>query len=396
MTSKNKTCALLLVIIAAVLSFPANIAAAEKSERPNIVFVLVDDLRWDALGCTGHSLAKTPHIDRLAKEGALFKNFFVTHPLCSPARASFLTGQHSRTHGVTNNSQEHSQLSHKLVTFPRLLRDAGYHTAFVGKWHMGVDPSPRPGFDHWIGLPGQGLFNNPKININGTNTVLEGYVTDILNERAVEFVKQKRDKPFMLYLSHKAVHGPFTPAKRHEHLFADATLEPWPALKDTLEGKPAITREIPGEATRKKVNPQATVQNGVNREPPMSLIRAQLQCMVSIDEGVGMIYDALKQSSQLDNTVFVFTSDNGFFWREHGLGDKRWAYEEAIRVPLVIRYPKWIKPGRTPDELTLNIDVAPTFLELGNAPVPASMQGKSMVPLLQEKKAEWRSAAFFE
>src|SRR6058998_1499510 len=181
---KLKTILSLLVVFA----LATTARAAEAAARPNIIFILVDDLRWVALGCMGHPFVKTPNIDRIAKEGALFRNFFVSIPLCSPSRGSFLTGQYPHTHGVIDNA-DHSALSHKLITFPRLLHDAGYETAFIGKWHMGLDDSPRPGFDRWVGFKGQGVYNDPVLNIDGKVEKTPGYITDILNEQAIRFLK---------------------------------------------------------------------------------------------------------------------------------------------------------------------------------------------------------------
>src|SRR5687767_3731535 len=188
--------------------------------RPNIIFILVDDLRWDELGITGHPFLKTPNIDRIGREGAVFRNAFVTTPLCSPSRASFLTGQYVRTHGIRGNG-DNSARSHQLVTFPRLIQQAGYETAYVGKWHMGNDDSPRPGFDRWVSFKGQGAHVDPQLNIDGRQEKATGYMADILTDHAVDFLKKPRAKPFLLYLSHKAVHGPFVPAERHRGLFAD-------------------------------------------------------------------------------------------------------------------------------------------------------------------------------
>jgi arylsulfatase A-like enzyme len=373
-----------------------NGVAAEPG-RPNIVFVLVDDLRADAVGCMGHPFVKTPHIDRLAKEGVLFKNFFVSLPLCSPSRASFLTGQYAHTHGVIDNT-DHSALSHKLVTFPKLLRDAGYETAYVGKWHMGGDDSPRPGFDRWVSFKGQGVYASPMINVAGTASRVEGYMTDILNQHAVDFVKAEHKKPFVLYLAHKAVHGPFTPAERHQDLYSEDEFKPSPNLEDTLEGKLALTRKLDTEGVQKKKNPKKAKQKAATGQPTgrFGTARNQLRSLASIDDGVGLLYKALDERKLLDNTVFIFTSDNGYFWGEHGLGDKRWAYEESIRAPLLLRFPKQAKAGTTRDQLVINVDIAPTLLELGGAPIPKSMQGKSLVPLLADPNASWRKSIYTE
>src|SRR6266576_2619208 len=241
--------------------------AAEASARPNIIFILVDDLRWDALSCLGHPVAKTPNIDRIAKEGARFKNFFVSIPLCSPSRSSYLTRQSANATGVIDNS-DHSALSHQLVTFPKLLHDASYETAYVGKWHMGADDSPRPGFDRWVGFKGQGAYENPNINVDGKASKVDGYMTDILNGHALDFVRQEHKKPFALYLAHKAVHGPFTPAERHKNLYADARLPLTPNHQDKRAGKPALTSELPetkpadGAPKKKRPAKQGAKANG--------------------------------------------------------------------------------------------------------------------------------------
>jgi N-acetylglucosamine-6-sulfatase len=373
--------------------------AGESLRRPNIIFVLVDDLRWDALGCMGHPFVKTPNIDRIAKEGVLFKNFFVSIPLCSPSRGSFLTGQYPHIHGVINNG-DHAALSHQLVTFPMLLHDAGYETACVGKWHMGTDDSPRPGFDRWVSFKGQGVYQNPMINVDGKASKVEGYITDILNEQALNFVKAEHKKPFLLYLAHKAVHGPFTPAERHKDLYADAVIKPAPSLNDSLEGKPAATREVeapePQKGKKGKKGKGGKAEDGTGRHVPEGVIRNQLRAMAAVDEGMGQLLKALEESKQLDNTMVIFSSDNGFFWGEHGFADKRWAYDESIRDPLLIRYPKLIKSGTTREQLALNIDIAPTLLDLAGVAVPKAIQGRSLLPLFKDDRAPWRTSFLTE
>ncbi len=382
---------------AVVLILPERAGAAAAADRPNIVFILIDDLRWDALGCTGHPFAKTPNIDRLAKEGARCKNFFVSIPLCSPSRGSFLTGQYAHKHGVTNNG-DHSAFSHQLVTFPRLLHDAGYETAYVGKWHMGRDDSPRPGFDRWISFKGQGTYEDPVINVDGRASEVTGYMTDILNEHAVTFVKQEHRKPFLLYLAHKAVHGPFTPAERHRGLYVNNTLKPAPSIDDSRAGKPVLSRKVE-EPTRQKAGKKGKAKKAPgagNERGPQNVVRNQLRALAPVDEGVGQILKALEDTKQLERTMIIFTSDNGFFWGEHGLGDKRWAYEESIRDPLLMRYPKLIKAGTTLEQMVLNIDLAPTLLELGGAPIPKPIEGRSLLPLLRDSRTDWRTSFLTE
>ena len=351
---------------------------AQASSRPNFVFILVDDMRWDSFSYAGHPFLKTPHIDRIAREGAQFTNAFVTTPLCSPSRGSFLTGQYVQTHGVIGNTAAGVPISHKLETFPKLLQASGYETGYFGKWHMGNDASPRPGFDRWVSFKGQGVYNDPALNIDGQETKATGYITDILSEHAAQFIEKPHSKPFCVYIGHKAIHGPFTPAERHKDLFKTDPIKVAANAADDLKDKPAMKEIKPGAGS------------------PDELIRNQLRCIVSIVEGVGRVLASLEKTKQLDNTVFVFTSDNGYFWREHGLGDKRWAFDESIRIPLVMRYPKLLTPGTKIPALVANIDIAPTFLDLAGAPIPTQIQGKSLRPVLKNPKAKVRTELFCE
>ena len=374
---------------------------AATNPRPNIVFILIDDLRWDELGIAGHPYIKTPSIDRIGKEGALFRNAFMTTPLCSPSRASFLTGQYAHTHGIIDNV-DRSPASHQLMTFPLLLQRSGYETAFVGKWHMGNDDSPRPGFDRWVSFKGQGTYINPEFNEDGVSTKRSGYITDILTGYAVEFIKRPHQKPFLIYLAHKAIHPEvmqhgdgsvnladaelFIPAERHRNLFEGTPIPRRPNYKRTPEGKPSLQRQIgdlpplgPATATRDE-----------------SILGRQ-RSLMAIEDGISQILDALKLSGQLDNTVVIFASDNGYFYGEHGLSvERRLAYEESIRMPLLVRYPKVVKPGTVREESALNIDLAPTLLELAGVTVPANMQGHSLVPLLKGTRSQWRNSFLIE
>jgi len=357
------------------------------ARRPNLVVIYIDDLRWDALGCTGHPFARTPNIDRLAREGAICRNAFVTTPLCSPSRASLLTGLYARAHGVRGNGPAYNALSHQLPTFPRHLRAAGYETAYIGKWHMGNDPSPRPGFDRWVSFAGQGAHFDVRLNVDGQPQQAQGYTADVLTDYAVEFLRQRRDRPFFLFLSHKAVHGPFTPAPRHQNEFADQPIVRGPGAQDPLDGKPALRRPV-GDLP--PLGPGTGSGDG--------LIRNQLRMLLAVDESVGRVLAALAEQGELDRTVVLFTSDNGYFWGEHGLGDKRWAYEESIRVPLLIRYPRLVRPGTVIEEMVLNVDLAPTLLELAGArpEPPPTFHGRSLLPLFGTQRREWRQAALFE
>jgi N-acetylglucosamine-6-sulfatase len=395
---------LVAAILAILLVFLADMSLAQPARqrsRPNIVFILVDDLRWDELGITGHPFVKTPQIDRIGREGALFRNAFLTTPLCSPSRASFLTGQYAHTHGITDNV-DHSSASHKLITFPLLLQQAGYATAFIGKWHMGNDDSPRPGFDRWVSFKGQGSYLNPEINEDGKDVNARGYITDLLNGYAVEFIKRRHEKPFLVYLAHKAIHPEvmqhddgsvnladaerFIPAERHNTLFVGKKAPRRPSAMQPPVGKPALQRAI---------NNLPPLGAGTSTSDEAVLDR--LRSLMAVEEGVGEILKALQETNQLDNTVIVFASDNGYFYGEHGLSvERRLAYEESVRMPLLIRYPRLIKAGTVRDELALNIDVAPTLLELAGVSPLVTAQGRSLVPLLKGPGNEWRKSFLIE
>jgi arylsulfatase A-like enzyme len=359
---------------------------AKKDTRPNFVFILIDDQRYDLAHCTGNPVAKTPNIDRIARDGVIFENAFVTLSLCSPSRAAFLTGQYGHCNGVFVN-ETRPELDPAIPTWPKLLQEAGYDTAFIGKWHQGKGNYPRKGFNHWVSFDGQGVYENPTINTDGKVSQINGYMTDILSDAAMDWLKKDRTEPFCLYLPHKAIHGPFTPAARHETLYTDAKFPHPPNCYDNFEGKPAWLKE-----GRKPKNPNAPNAGAGLDEP----IRKQLRCLAAADEGIGRILDYLAQSGKLENTVIAFAGDNGFYHGEHGLGDKRTAYEESVRIPLIVSYPKMIKPGSKIGDTVLNIDFAPTMLELAGVKAPGVMQGKSMVPLLKGKNEGWRTEFLYE
>ena len=374
---------------------------ASAAQPPNVVFVLVDDLRWDELGAAGNTGVRTPHIDRLAREGALFRNAFVTTPLCSPSRASFLTGQYARTHGIVDNTNR-AAASHRLATFPLLLQRAGYETAFVGKWHMGNDDSARPGFDTWVSFKGQGQYLNPEITEGDRTAPVRGYITDILNDRALAFIRKSRSKPFLLYLSHKAVHPNirqlddgsvvpidgemFVPAERHRGLFANTKVPRRPNFGKPPLDKPALMRPI---GKLPPLGPATATDDAT--------VLGRQRALAAVDDGVGQIVKALEEQGQLANTLIIFAGDNGYFYGEHGLNDeRRLAYEESARIPIVARFPRLIPAGSTPEQLVLNIDIAPTVLEAAGITRPAEIEGRSLVPLFRRTRAPWRSSFVIE
>ena len=386
-TSLRRVACLLSTAFACLL-ISSGLRAASPPARPNIIFILMDDLRWDEMD---YPFVNVPNIRRVAREGVRFRNAFVTTPLCSPGRASILTGQYAHKHGITDNT-DRSPRSHELATFPRLLHDAGYETAFIGKWHMGLDDSARPGIDHWVSVKGQGSYLDPEFNVNGRREKIPGYFTDILNQFALDYVKQKHAKPYLLYLSHKAVHpdlvqnadgslsdpsaGKFIPAVRHKQLYAEATIPHRANYGRAPEGKPALLRPIAGV-------PPLGPTTGTDDET----IRNRLRMLASVDDGLGQMIEALEKQGELDNTLIVFTSDEGYFYGEHGLSvERRLAYEESARIPLLMRWPKLIKAGGAIDEFALSIDLAPTLLEIGGAPAAMDMHGRSLVPLLRGEK----------
>lgn len=396
---------LVIVSGAMVLMIFALVCMAQSDRQqqrpPNIVFILVDDLRWDDFGAAGHPFVKTPNIDRIGSEGAFFRNAFITGPLCSPSRASFLTGQYPHTHGIIDNVNR-SAASHQLITFPFLLRQSGYTTAFIGKWHMGNDDSVRPGFDRWVSFKGQGSYLDPEINDDGKDVKPDGYITDLLTGYAIEFIKRRHEKPYLVYLAHKAIHPEvmqhddgsvnlaqaerFIPAERHRSLFVGEKIPRRPNAMRPPTGKLALERKIGGLPP---LGPDTATRD--------EAVLGRLRSLMAVEEGIGEILKALKETDQLDNTVIVFTSDNGYFYGEHGLSvERRLAYEESIRMPLLIRYPKAIKGGIVRDEFALNIDLAPTLLELAGVSAPNRMEGRSLVPLLKGAKTEWRKSFLIE
>jgi arylsulfatase A-like enzyme len=392
----------LLATIASVLSFgTGSIWVAAQERRPNIVFILMDDLRFDELGCVGHPFVKTPNIDRLAREGAMFKNAFATTPLCSPSRACFMSGLYAHANGIFDNV-DRSRESHMMVTWPRLLHEGGYETAFIGKWHMGVDASPRPGFDHWVCVPGQGKYIDPDLNVDGKPTQVKGYVTDIFNDFAVKFVRSKHPTPFCLCVSHKCVHpdleqradgtisdpnaAAFLPAERHKALYRSEKPPRRPNAFQVPHDKLALMRKLDG------VPPLAS-ETATDDET----IRNRLRLLMAAEEGVGQILEALEKTGHLDDTIIIFTSDHGYFYGEHCLSvERRLAYEETIRIPLLLRYPPLVKPGTTFDQFILSIDLAPTLLNLGAVKQPEKLHGLSFVPLLRGQAYEPRKSFLIE
>lgn len=363
--------------------------AAQGAPR-NVVFILIDDMRYDAMSCMGHPFVETPAIDRLAAAGVRFDRAFVTTSLCSPSRASYLTGTYAHRHGVFDNQ---SRLNSGLATFPALLQQSGYATAFIGKWHMGSSSdAPRPGFDYWASFRGQGSYVKNQFNVNGEHEEVEGYVTDVLTDMAVNWLKENHQRRFMLYLSHKAVHGMYTPAPRHAEAYGDIDIRLPDSGLDTPDNyfrKPKWVRE------------QRDSWHGINdayykKMDMVEVVRNYCRTMKAVDDSVGRLTDILKDLGLFEDTVVILTSDNGFLLGEHGLIDKRCMYEESIRIPMVMTCPALFSNPQVVDRLVLNIDVAPTVLEAAEVDISDQMQGKSFLTLPTEPTQPWRSSFLYE
>ncbi len=358
----------------------AGAPALLQRRPPNFVFVLVDDWRYDFASALGHEWVRTPNLDRAIRGGVHFANAFVTSSLCSPSRASMLTGLYAHKHGVVDNF---TPLDDRLPTFPRLLRENGYRTGFIGKWHMGgASDEQRPGFDDWVSFFGQGAYFDPELNRNGRRAKAAGYMTDLLTEEALAFVKRNRERPHCLYLSHKAIHFPFEPAPRHKTLYANAPVR-LPASAAARAGQP--------EWVKKRRESRQGLDGMYDRV--ISFAEAQrgyARSLAAVDESVGAVLDAVDP----ENTVFVLMGDNGFLWGEQGLIDKRAMYEPSIRVPLAIHAPARFQ-ARREERFALNLDIAPTLLDLAGVRAPA-MHGSSLRPLLEGRDAPWREDFVYE
>ena len=376
------------------------LALHEGASPRNVVFILTDDHRYDALGYLGHPFAETPNLDALAQGGAHFSNAFVTTSLCSPSRASILTGQYMHNHGVIDNGPPTRADN---IFFPEYLQHAGYRTAFIGKWHMGGgSDEQRPGFDRWVSFRGQGRYYPPgggdwTLNVDGERVPQQGYITDELTDYAVEWLDTlDPDESFFLYLSHKGIHDNFSPAERHLGRYDD---QPFPAPPTMAvrpfnqAGKPRWTRD------------QRNSWHGVDfpyhnqRHPDVEVLyRRYAEALLSIDESVGRVVEWLEDKGQLENTLIVYMGDNGFAWGEHGLIDKRTAYEASMRVPMIAYAPGLLPPGSIVDGMVANIDIAPTVLEAAGLMAPDHMDGRSFLPLASGtlEAGAWRQELLYE
>lgn len=382
MHEKTSTLASALAAWAVVVGCAAPEPAPSPAPRRNVILVLVDDLRYDAMGFL-NPLLETPNMDRLAEEGTYFKNAFVTTSLCSPSRATILTGQYMHNHGIVDNNEASTD---GLVFFPEYLRAAGYEIAFIGKWHMGAaTDEPQRGFDHWVSFRGQGNYypgDDPNresvLNVNGEHVSQTGYITDELTDYALDWLAQGRnvDQPFFLYLSHKAVHADFYPAEAYREQYADAVIE----LPET-----AAASEASGQGKPMWVHNQRNSWHGVDFPYHSDLdvreyLRRYYQTLSSVDDSLGRVLTFLENNGLTESTTILFMGDNGFLFGEHGLIDKRNAYEESMRVPLVAYGPGLFAPGAVVESLAANLDIAPTILDIaGIEMMPEQFEGISLL-----------------
>ncbi len=368
---------------------------AEAATKPrNVLFILTDDHRYDAMGfLKGQKFLETPHMDSLARDGVHFKNAFVTTSLCSPSRACILTGRYAHQHRIVDNNTAIPPGTH---FFPQDLQKAGYSTGFFGKWHMGgVSDDPQPGFNRWVSFRGQGSYLPERngLNIDGRHVPQKGYITDELTGYALDWLGSRpKHQPWFLYLSHKAVHADFIPAERHKGKYANAEFVPPPTM--AASGEMARHRPL-------WVQNQRNSWHGVDYPYHSDLsiagyYKRYAETLCAVDDSVGRMLDGLRSRGELDSTLVVYMGDNGFAFGEHGLIDKRTAYEESMRVPLLARCPELFQGGRTVQQMVANVDIAPTCLAAAGVQPPADIPGRNFIPLTQGKSAGWRDSLLYE
>ena len=411
-----------LLVVASFIWIPFS---ATAQVRPNIIFIMSDDHASHALSCYGSKVNETPHLDRLAKGGVLFKNAFVTNSICTPSRACLLTGQYSHLNGVPVFNRFDGGRPHVA----KLLQKSGYTTAMIGKWHLGDEPT---GFDQWVILPGQGAYHNPEFLTPHGRLVIDGYVSNVITDLGISFLeKRPKDKPFLLMLHHKAPHRGWNPDEKNKALFKNRVIpEPTTLFDDYATRSAALPKNqqtIARDLTRLDLKlaapddiPPAEKQKWLAGSPSsvtltddkgatrtltgQALVKWKYQrymqdylaCVQGVDDNIGRLLDYLDESGLASNTMVIYTSDNGFFLGDMGLFDKRLMYEPGLRVPLIARLPGVIPSGKSSDHFALNIDFAPTFLELASIPVPLDMQGRSLIHLLKGEKPDgWRNSIYY-
>lgn len=420
----NKPSSFVRALLSAMLAlFTTSALAAPK--QPNILFIFSDDHAYQAISAYQHSLklVETPNLDRLAKEGMIFHRALVPNSICGPSRATVMTGKYSHANGFYNNTN--SKFDGAQQTFPKLLKAAGYQTAIVGKWHLVSDPTS---FDYWEILPGQGVYYNPPMIRNGERVKHEGYVTDIITDLSLAWLKQRdKTKPFLMMAQHKAPHREWSPNLKYLGWNKDQKFAEPPTLFDnyTGRGRAEYEQDMTLEKTFTKLDAKLTVPGSLNEEQRKAwnayyeprnaefekanlagkeLVRWRYQrylhdylgCILSVDESVGRLLKFLDDEGLAQDTIVIYSSDQGFYLGEHGWFDKRWFYEESVRTPLLARWPGVTKPGSVNRDMVSNLDFASTFLEAAGQPAPSDIQGRSLVPVLKgQTPADWRKSFYY-
>jgi len=409
------------------------------TEKPNIIFIFTDDHAIQAIGAYGSIINQTPNIDRLADEGMIFRNAFCTNSICAPSRAVIQTGKHSHLNGVIDNIEVFDSAQ---VTFPKLMRQGGYQTAMIGKWHLKSEPV---GFDYWKVLPGQGEYYNPDFRTPEGRERIEGYVTDIVTDLSLNWLDKGRDKekPFMLMLQQKAPHRPWYAGPDHLTMYEDVEFPEPETLFDDYQNRASGAAMQEMEIDRHMalawdlkiapITPEDSIAerryfSRIERFTPEQLkawnevygpineefrnsnlegrelvrwkyqryLRDYLKCIASVDDNIGRVLDYLQKNDLSDNTVVIYSSDQGFYLGEHGWFDKRWMYEESLHMPFIVKWPGITTPGSVNTDMVQNLDFAETFLDIAGLPIPSEMQGRSLVPLLKsETPDDWRKSIYY-
>jgi arylsulfatase A-like enzyme len=373
-----------------------------KDKRPNVLFIMSDDHASHAMSCYGSRINQTPNLDRISDGGIRFDNCFCTNSICTPSRATILTGTYNHVNDVTTLA---SRMDNRLQTFPKLLRASGYQTAVIGKWHLGQGPEHQPtGFDFWRVLPGQGLYHDPEMIDAQGKRVFKGYVTDLITDMCLDWLKNRdKDRPFCLLCHHKAPHRHWEPDEKHARMYDDVDIPEPVTFNDDYSNRAsaaaAATMRIERDLHERDL--KMPVPEGLNSQQEKSwkyqrYIKDYLRVVASIDDNVGRLLDYLDQESLTDDTLVIYTSDQGFFLGDHGWYDKRFMYEESLRMPFILSYPGEVKPGIVNKDIILNVDFAPLFLDLAEVEIPREFQGRSFRPLLNcQTPEDWPEAMYY-
>ena len=373
-----------------------------KSDRPNILFIMSDDHASHAMSCYGSRINKTPNLDRIAEGGMRFDNCFCTNSICTPSRAVILAGTYNHVNGVTTLS---TMMDNRLLTFPKMLWAGGYQTAVIGKWHLGTGPEHEPtGFDYWNVLPGQGLYHDPEMIDSGGRKVIKGYVTDLITDMSLDWLRNRdKGRPFCLLCHHKAPHRQWEPDDKHARMYEGVEIPEPATLYDDYENRAAAAREARmrvgehmNEGDLKCEKPEGLEGHALRKWAYQRYIKDYLRVVASMDDNVGRLLDYLDDEGLAENTIVIYTSDQGFFLGDHGWYDKRFMYEESLRMPFIIRYPREIAAGTVNGNMILNVDFAQTFLDYAGIEADESMQGSSFRPLLRgELPYGWQSSIYY-